>query len=53
MIRIGEANRYRLFIIDGVISLPVALAGFYFLPDVPEICRARYFTKHVGADVPC
>lgn len=33
---------------DGVISLPVALAGFYFIPDVPEISRAPYFTKEVG-----
>ncbi len=37
----------RLFIMDGVISLPVALAGFYFIPDVPEISRAPYFTKEV------
>ncbi|KAJ5336189.1 uncharacterized protein N7506_004211, partial [Penicillium brevicompactum] len=26
-----------LFIIDGVISLPVAISGFFILPDVPEI----------------
>jgi MFS transporter, ACS family, pantothenate transporter len=29
-----------LFIVNTVISLPIALAGFFFLPDVPEICRA-------------
>lgn len=41
----GLAGWQWLFIMDGVISLPVALAGFYFIPDVPEICRAPYFTK--------
>ncbi|GAM37431.1 hypothetical protein TCE0_024f07348 [Talaromyces pinophilus] len=34
-----------LFIIDGVISLPVALAGFFILPDVPEISNPWYLTK--------
>ena len=36
-----------LFIIDGVISLPIAIAGFFVLPDVPEICRAPYLSKEV------
>jgi hypothetical protein len=39
---------FRLFIIDGVISLPIALAGFFVLPDVPEISRAFYFSKAVS-----
>ncbi|KAH1283315.1 hypothetical protein KXV81_004202 [Aspergillus fumigatus] len=34
-----------LFIIDGVISLPVALSGFFILPDVPEISNPWYLTK--------
>ncbi|KAE8453388.1 hypothetical protein EG329_010249 [Mollisiaceae sp. DMI_Dod_QoI] len=34
-----------LFIIDGVISLPIAIAGFFVLPDVPEITRAWYLKK--------
>jgi ACS family pantothenate transporter-like MFS transporter len=34
-----------LFIIDTVISLPIAVAGFFFFPDVPEITRAWYLTK--------
>jgi ACS family pantothenate transporter-like MFS transporter len=34
-----------LFIIDTVISLPVAIAGFFILPDLPEITRAWYFSK--------
>ncbi|KAM3509015.1 hypothetical protein MY11210_006510 [Beauveria gryllotalpidicola] len=33
-----------LFIINTVISLPIAVSGFFFLPDVPEITRAWYFT---------
>ncbi|PQE04972.1 MFS transporter Liz1 Seo1 protein [Rutstroemia sp. NJR-2017a BBW] len=34
-----------LFIIDGVISLPIAIAGYFILPDVPEIAKAWYFSK--------
>ncbi|KAG9650711.1 putative MFS transporter Liz1/Seo1, partial [Aureobasidium melanogenum] len=34
-----------LFIVDGIISLPICLAGFIFLPDVPEISTAFYLTK--------
>jgi sugar phosphate permease len=33
-----------LFIVDGIISLPIAISGFFLLPDVPEITRAWYFT---------
>lgn len=33
-----------LFIINTVISLPIAIAGYFFFPDVPEICRAWYLT---------
>ncbi|KAF2735739.1 MFS general substrate transporter [Polyplosphaeria fusca] len=33
-----------LFLIDGVISLPIALAGFFVLPDVPEISRPFYLS---------
>jgi hypothetical protein len=38
----------RLFIIDGVISLPIAIAGFFVLPDVPEISNPWYLTEKVG-----
>lgn len=37
----------RLFIVDGIISLPVALAGFFVLPDVPEISNPWYLTEKV------
>lgn len=38
----------RLFIIDGVISMPIAIAGYFMIPDTPEITRARYFTPDVS-----
>ncbi|KAL8793243.1 MAG: hypothetical protein Q9195_004179 [Heterodermia aff. obscurata] len=47
--RNGFAGWQWLFIVDGVISLPIAIAGFFFLPDVPEISRAWYLTKEVRA----
>ncbi|KAI9924547.1 hypothetical protein MW887_006820 [Aspergillus wentii] len=34
-----------LFVIDGVISLPVALLGFLVLPDVPEISNPWYLSQ--------
>ncbi|KAH7196341.1 major facilitator superfamily domain-containing protein [Fusarium flagelliforme] len=33
-----------LFITNTVVSLPIAISGFFFLPDLPEITRAWYFT---------
>lgn len=41
----------RLFIVDGIISLPVALSGFFVLPDVPEISNPWYLTKKVRKSV--
>ncbi|MCJ1458162.1 hypothetical protein MMC28_008533 [Mycoblastus sanguinarius] len=40
----GYAGWQWLFIVDGVISLPIALAGYFFIPDVPETTRAFYLT---------
>ena len=37
----------RLFLVDGIISLPIALAGFLFIPDVPETSRAFYLNEDV------
>ncbi|KAF2421055.1 putative MFS transporter Liz1/Seo1 [Tothia fuscella] len=34
-----------LFIVDGIISLPVALAGYFVLPDLPEISKPFYLSK--------
>lgn len=33
-----------LFIIDTVISLPIAISGFFLMPDLPEITKAWYFS---------
>ncbi|KAL2846089.1 major facilitator superfamily domain-containing protein [Aspergillus pseudodeflectus] len=34
-----------LFIIDGVISLPIALSGYWLLPDVLEIAKPWYLSE--------
>ncbi|KAI1266542.1 MFS general substrate transporter [Xylariaceae sp. FL1019] len=34
-----------LFIINTVISLPIAIAGFFLFPDVPEITKAWWLTE--------
>ncbi|KAM0554920.1 hypothetical protein ACHAPJ_006656 [Fusarium lateritium] len=34
------------FIIDGIITLPVALFGFIFFPDLPETTKAFYLKPH-------
>ncbi|KAL5380619.1 hypothetical protein DPSP01_007683 [Paraphaeosphaeria sporulosa] len=41
----GMAGWQWLFIVDGVISLPIAIAGFWFIPDVPEIAKPWYLTE--------
>ena len=42
---IGNLAGWRwLFIMDGVISTPIAIAGFFLIPDVPEITRAFYIS---------
>ena len=33
---------------DGVVSMPIALAGFYFIPDLPENTRAPYLSETVS-----
>ncbi|XXG99907.1 hypothetical protein Hte_006248 [Hypoxylon texense] len=46
---LGGTNGFKgwqwLFIINTAISLPVAISGFFFFPDVPEITRAWWLTK--------
>ena len=48
-----DGKRYHgwqwLFIIDGVISLPIALAGYWMIPDVPEIAKPFYLNEAVGS----
>ncbi|KAF1967407.1 MFS general substrate transporter [Bimuria novae-zelandiae CBS 107.79] len=43
--RHGMAGWQWLFIVDGIISLPIAIAGFWFIPDVPEIAKPWYLTE--------
>jgi len=38
----------RLFVIDGLISVPVAVASFFLLPDLPGNTRSRYLTQEVS-----
>lgn len=41
----GFAGWQWLFIVDGIISLPIALAGYLFIPDLPETTRAFFLSK--------
>ncbi|KAK5128014.1 hypothetical protein LTR85_005131 [Meristemomyces frigidus] len=41
----GLAGWQWLFIMDGVISIPIAAAGFWLIPDSPENSRAFYLNK--------
>ncbi|KAL2689090.1 hypothetical protein Neosp_003142 [[Neocosmospora] mangrovei] len=34
-----------LFITNTIVSLPIAISGFFFLPDLPEITKIWYLTK--------
>ncbi|KAL4898927.1 hypothetical protein BDW74DRAFT_184204 [Aspergillus multicolor] len=34
-----------LFLLDGMISLPVGILGFFLLPDVPEIASPRFLSQ--------
>ncbi|KAJ9130770.1 putative Pantothenate transporter [Pleurostoma richardsiae] len=42
----GLAGWRWLFIFDGVITLPMALWGYYALPDLPSNTRVRWLKKH-------
>ncbi|RFU31160.1 hypothetical protein B7463_g5177, partial [Scytalidium lignicola] len=43
--RLGHQGWQWLFIICGIISLPVAILGYFFNPDFPENTRAFYLSK--------
>ncbi|KAH6672442.1 major facilitator superfamily transporter [Halenospora varia] len=45
---LGKAGWQWLFIMDGVISAPICLAGFFLIPDLPENTRAFYLNKEDG-----
>ncbi|KAK9472023.1 major facilitator superfamily domain-containing protein [Dipodascopsis tothii] len=42
--RYGIAGWRWLFIIDGIISIPVATAGYFAIPDFPTTTRARWLS---------
>ncbi|KAL2068640.1 hypothetical protein VTL71DRAFT_14977 [Oculimacula yallundae] len=42
---LGREGWQWLFIMDGIISLPICLAGFFLIPDLPENTRAFYLTE--------
>jgi ACS family pantothenate transporter-like MFS transporter len=41
----GKAGWQWLFVMDGVISAPICLAGFFLIPDLPENTRAFYLSE--------
>lgn len=41
----GRQGWQWLFIVCGIISLPIAFLGYFFIPDFPETTRAFYITK--------
>lgn len=41
----GLAGWQWVFLIDGIITFPVAIFGFFFFPDIPEITEAFYLSK--------
>jgi ACS family pantothenate transporter-like MFS transporter len=41
-------NISRLFIIDGAISLVIAISGFWMIPDIPEIADPWFLSKDVS-----
>lgn len=42
---LGKAGWQWLFIMDGAISTPICIAGFFLFPDLPENTRAFYLNK--------
>ena len=40
-------------IMDGIISAPICLAGFFLLPDLPENTRAFYLNDNVRTPLLC
>jgi sugar phosphate permease len=43
--KLGHSGWQWLFIVCGIISLPVGVIGYFFNPDFPENTRAFYLTK--------
>ncbi|KAG9202871.1 hypothetical protein G6514_003893 [Epicoccum nigrum] len=43
--KFGKQGWQWLFIVCGIISLPIAFIGYFFIPDFPETTRAFYITE--------
>ncbi|EEY23562.1 pantothenate transporter liz1 [Verticillium alfalfae VaMs.102] len=43
----GLAGWQWVFLIDGIITFPVAIFGFFLFPDIPEITEAFYLKSYV------
>lgn len=41
----GIAGWRWLFIIDFIVTVPIAIYGFFFFPDTPEMCTSFYFSE--------
>ncbi|KAI0475095.1 MFS general substrate transporter [Xylariaceae sp. FL0804] len=41
----GLAGWQWVFIIDGIITLPISIMGFLYFPDIPEITKAPYLSQ--------
>ncbi|PSN65508.1 MFS general substrate transporter [Corynespora cassiicola Philippines] len=48
----GRQGWQWLFIVCGIISLPIGFLGYFFIPDFPETTRAFYITKE-EAEMQC
>jgi len=46
---LGKAGWQWLFVMDGLISLPICIAGYFLIPDLPENTRAFYLTREDAA----
>ncbi|EPX71598.1 pantothenate transporter [Schizosaccharomyces octosporus yFS286] len=42
----GMAGWRWLFIVDGLLTIPLAFYGYFLFPDVPETTKAPYFTEY-------
>ncbi|EPE28443.1 MFS general substrate transporter [Glarea lozoyensis ATCC 20868] len=42
---LGHSGWQWLYIICGIISLPIGILGYFFLPDFPETSKAFYFSE--------
>jgi ACS family pantothenate transporter-like MFS transporter len=43
--KLGHSGWQWLYIVCGVISLPIGVLGYFFLPDFPETSRAFFFSQ--------